>query len=583
MSIPAVEESWARIDAWLARHAPLTHATLRPPAPRAGIEDAERTLGVPFHPDLVASLGCHDGVEPDDCAVQLSDYGPLCGVADIVRNTAFLQSLGEGEAGLPLTLGIGRRPSDGLFIACRPGPRHGQVGRRFDEDMPSFAHWPSLRHVLADLADALEGGLPFLGRIPLAVAGKLLWEEERTVPADAVSPLAQAAALAEPESDPPALQRPVFTNVAGSAPPPPRQEGTQRLFFVRTRRPRPAPLPDQPDVAFAAGLTPAEMLRRLGAIPATVRPRDRRQARRAAESGWAAHRPLARAGEAEGWAYATLEGGAAQFARPEVLRALSAGTRVVVLTRHGPEVVLTFAEDGVPCPEEDTRRVMSPRESNTAGGPEARRLGVDLWPGSTAAYTRFLSVLKQDFGIAYAPEEEGAAELTSALLLPLLDDLPASECGFPAQVRHLDLAGLVERTPPQRLRAAVGAQLARLAAETGLDTCPEVAETLDRIHRGLPVDCDQESPLGLRMRTLAAEVHATRELLRDGDTGPVSPEDLTAWVARDDAAHALREFLRLPLPVAAATIIQQRVSSHWHDELAADLDSAQRSRARACT
>ncbi|MFF8228105.1 hypothetical protein [Streptomyces caelestis] len=583
MSIPAVEESWARIDAWLARHAPLTHATLRPPAPQAGIEDAERTLGVSFHPDLVASLRCHDGVEPGDCAVQLSDYGPLCGVADILRNTAFLRSLGEGEAELPLTLGIGRRPSDGLFIACRPGSHHGQVGRRFDEDMPSFAHWPSLRHVLADLADALEGGLPFLGRIPLAVAGKLLWEEERTVPADAVSPLTQAAALAEPESDPPALQRPVFTNVAGSAPPPPRQEGTQRLFFVRTRRPRPAPLPDQPDVAFAAGLTPAEMLRRLGAIPATARPRDRLRARRAAESGWAAHRPRARAGEAEGWAYATLEGGAAQFARPEVLRALSAGTRVVVLTRQGPEVVLTSAEDGVPCPQEDTRRVMSPRESNTAGGPEARRLGVDLWPGSTAAYTRFLSVLKQDFGIAYDPEEEGTAELTSALLLPLLDDLPTSECGFPAQVRHLDLAGLVERTPPQRLRAAIGAQLARLAAETRLDTCPEVAETLDRIHRGLPVDCDQESPLGLRMRTLAAEVHATRELLRDGDTGPVSHEDLTAWVARDNAAHALREFLQLPLPVAAATILQQRVSPHWHDELAADLDSAQRSRARACT
>jgi hypothetical protein len=572
MSIPAVEESWARVDAWLARRAPLTHATLRPPAPPGGIEEAERTLGVPFHPDLVASLRCHDGVEPGEDAVQLSSYGPLCGVADIVRNAAFPQSLGTGEQGLPLTLGIGRRPSDGLFIACRPGPRHGQVGRRFDDDTASFAHWPSLRHLLAGLADALEGSLPFLDRIPLAVAGKLLWEEERTVPADAVSALARAAALAEPESDPPALRRPVLTNLAGSPPPPPRQEGTQRLLFVRTGRPRPAPLPDQPDVAFAAGLTPAEMLRRLGAIPGTVRPRDRRQAQRAAKSAWAAHRPLVRAGGTGRWAYATLEGGTTQFARPEVLRALSAGTRAVVLTRQGPEVVLTFAEDGVPCPEEDTRRVMSPRKGNTAGGPGARRLGVDLWPGSTAAYTRFLSVLRQDFGIAYDPDEEGPAELTSALLLPLLDDLPASECGFPERVRHLDLAGLVERTPPQRLRAAIGAQLSRLASETRLDTYPEVAEALDRIHRGLPVDSDQDGPLGVRMRTLAAEVHATRELLRDGATGPVSHEDLTAWIARDRAAHALREFLGLPLPAAAATIVEQRVSPHWHDELAAGLD-----------
>jgi hypothetical protein len=194
MSVPAVEESWARIDAWLARHAPLTHATLRPPAPQAVIEEAERTLGVPFHPDLVASLRCHDGVEPDDATAQLtsyqlssgqlSSYGPLCGVADIVRNTTFLRSLGVGETGLPVTLGIGRRPSDGLFIACRPGPRYGQVGRRFDEDTPSFARRPSLRHVLADFADALEGGLMFLDRIPLAVAGKLRcwWDLDEVLP-----------------------------------------------------------------------------------------------------------------------------------------------------------------------------------------------------------------------------------------------------------------------------------------------------------------------------------------------------------------------------------------------------------------
>jgi hypothetical protein len=573
MSIPAVEESWARVDAWLARHAPLSHATLRPPASLAGIEDAERTLGVPFHPDLVASLPCHDGVEPEVRAVQLAFYGPLCAVADIVRNTTVLRSLGADEAGLPLTLGIGRRASFGLFLAGRPGPHYGQVGRRFDEDLPSFAHWPSLRHVLADLADALEGGLAFLGHIPVAVAGKLGWEEERTVPAEAVSPLAWAAALAEPEPDPPALQRPVFPNDAASPAPPPRQGGSQRLFFVRTHRPRPAPLPDQPDVAFAAGLTPAAMLRRLGALPATVRPRDRRQAQRAAGSAWAAHLPLVRAGEAGGWAYATLEGGARQFARPEVLRALSAGTRVAALTRQGPEVVLTFAEDGVPWPQEDTRRVVSPREGNHAGGPEARRLGVDLWPGSTAAYSHFLAVLRQDFGIAYDPDEEGPAELTSALLLPLLDDLPAQDCGFPSQVRHLDLAGLVERTPPQRLRAAIAAQLSRLASQTRLDTYPEVAEALDRIHRGLPVACDQDGPLDSRMRTLAAEAHATRQLLQDGDTAPVSHEDLTAWDARDRAAHALRAFLHLPLPAAAATILDQRVSDYWHDELAADLES----------
>ncbi|MGI5429187.1 SMI1/KNR4 family protein [Streptomyces sp. CA-179760] len=574
MSIPAVEESWLRIDAWLTRHAPLTRATLRPPAAEAGVEAAERSLGVAFPPDLVASLRCHDGVEPGGAALELTYHGPLSAVADIVRSTTFLRSVAAEvrEDRLPITLGIAGRSSDSLFVSCRPGPHHGQVGRSFEEDMLSPAHWPSLRHVLADFADALEQGLPFFGRTPLAVDGKLLWEEKRTVPADAVSPLTHATTLTEPESDPPFPQSPVFPNHAEGAAQGVTEAGTQRLFFVRTGRPRREPLPDQPDVAFAAGLSPAEMLRRLGAIPDTVRPRDRRQAQRAVESAWAAHRPLARAGAVDGWAYATIEGGAAQFARPEVLRALSAGTRVVVLTRQGPEVALTFAEDGVPGPEEDTRRVMSPREGNHAGGPWARRLGVDLWPGSTAAYTDFLAVLEEEFKIAYHPDEEGPTELTSALLLPLLDDLPEREPG--AYVRDFDLAGLVERTPHRRLRTAVAAQVTRLAAETHLDTHPEVTEALDRVRRGLPVDCAQEDPLAVRMRTLVAEVHATRTMLSDGDSGPVSGKDLTAWLARRDAADALRAFLLLPLPVAAEAVLQRRLSLHWRDELAADLRGA---------
>jgi hypothetical protein len=38
----------------------------------------------------------------------------------------------------------------------------------------------------------------------------------------------------------------------------------------------------------------------------------------------------------------------------------SAGTRAVALTRRGPKVQVTVAEDGVPGPE-DVRHVLSPR------------------------------------------------------------------------------------------------------------------------------------------------------------------------------------------------------------------------------
>ncbi|MEU6549281.1 SMI1/KNR4 family protein [Streptomyces sp. NPDC046915] len=319
MSIPAaVENSWARIDAWLARHAPVSHTRLRPPAAASDIEAAERALGVAFHPDLRASLRCHDGVELEDGAPVLAYYGPPSRVADIVRSTEFLREIGEdvepSEAleeddedydelaeywhhdWLLITLGIGRQSSDGLFLSCRPGPNWGRVGRYFDEYAPGFTPWPSLRHALADYADALENGTTFNGRTPLAVDGVLLWDDEKTAVPDPVSPLALAAATAEPEPEPPAPG--ALDPVTAGMP-----EGGQRLFFVRTRHSGPpAPAPVQPDVVFAEAITPDELLRRLGAMPGTLRPRTRERARESADSPWAAYRPMVRAGTAGGWA-----------------------------------------------------------------------------------------------------------------------------------------------------------------------------------------------------------------------------------------------------------------------------------------
>ncbi|MEU5595257.1 SMI1/KNR4 family protein [Streptomyces sp. NPDC020298] len=595
MSIPAaVEGSWARIDAWLARHAPVSHARLRPPAQASDIEAAERTLGVRFHPDLRASLRCHDGVEPADGAPVLAYYGPLSGIADIVDGTRFLRDIGadiEPENALDeaaeddedddeldeywhhdwllITLGIGRQRSDGLFLSCRPGPNWGRPGRYFDEYAPSFTEWPSLRHVLADYADALEDGTTFHGRTPLAVDGVLLWDDERTVIPEPVSPLALAAATPEPEPEPPA---PAASDPAPAGMP----EDGQRLFFVRTRHSGPpAPAPVQPDVVFAEGITPDELLRRLGAIPGTLRPRTRERARESADSPWAAYRPTVRAGTVGGWAYATQEGAygtrtqdgvAPQLARPEVLRRASAGTRAVALAKGGPEVRVTVTEDGAPRPEED-RRADSPREDR----------GADPWPGSSAAYTRFLTELDRDFGIRYRPEDDADAELTSGLLLPLLEDIDPDAHRYVDEVRDFDLAGLVKRTPPQRLRTAMAAQLARLAAETGVEGYDEIAGAVARIRRGENVDLTPDGPLDLRIRTIDAETWAARQLVCGAGRwreGPVAQDDFNAWATRAEATRALREFVRLPVPAAAATILRHRMSVHWRTELAADLEGA---------
>ncbi|XES01210.1 hypothetical protein HEP87_62625 [Streptomyces sp. S1D4-11] len=242
MSIPAVEDSWVRIEAWLLRHAPVSHALLRPPASPSAIRAAERALGVRFHSDLVASLSCHDGVELQPGAPVLAYYGPPSCVADIVKSTSFLRGISadvpdddgldeddeaddEDDDGLTtywhhdwllITLGIGWQSSDGLFLSCHPGRNWGRLGHYFDEDIPTFTGWASLRHALADLADALERGRPFNGRTPLAYEGALLWEDETTAVPDPVSPLALAAESAEPDPEPPTPSEPLFVPVCSS-------------------------------------------------------------------------------------------------------------------------------------------------------------------------------------------------------------------------------------------------------------------------------------------------------------------------------------------------------------------------------
>ncbi|MFI8453467.1 hypothetical protein [Streptomyces erythrochromogenes] len=327
MTTFSVDQSWDRIETWLAQHAAVSHGLLRPPA------------------------------RPQDIAAALS------GVEDIVRSTEFLRDIGEDLAEpedeldeeerdqyaywpherLLISLGIGRQSSDGLFLVSRSGPHHGRVGRYFDEDSPSFTEWPGLGHVLADFATALEDGTPFDGRIPLAFEGRLIWDTGATVVPDPLSPLGLAAEATEPLVPPTPAPTPEpmlpFT---------PRTDGAYAVLTFGAGASTAREPPRQPDVVFVTGVPPEELLAGLGSVPQTVRPRSREQARlSAAAAVWAAYRPMVRAGWCgDGWSYAAQEGGEAQFGRPEVLRRLSRGTRAVRLSKEGPEVRVTVFASG---------------------------------------------------------------------------------------------------------------------------------------------------------------------------------------------------------------------------------------------
>ncbi|MER5971543.1 hypothetical protein ABT112_17730, partial [Streptomyces sp. NPDC002055] len=439
---------------------------------------------------------------------------------------------------LLISLGIGWQTSDGLFLSCRPGRDFGRVGQYFDETGSSFTPWPSLRHLLADYADALECGRPFDGRVPVAAGGVLVWEEERTTLPAPVSPLALAAAAAEPDI--------AVETVQDNADGPDRVQGQAPAGHVfgwyatitaDSSEPAAEAPYAHPDTVFVAGITPAELLRRLGAIPDTVRARTRRQARESGAALWAAARPLVRAGSIDGWAYATQEAGAAQFGRPEVLRRLSQGTRAVSLTTEPPDVRVTVHQDGVPQPQ-DFRHIAAPSDEDCTVGPAAgrtHRFGAEVRPGTADAYLRLLTGLEEDFEIVHAPDRDTDEELTSALLLPLLEGID-EERWQPAHFeRDFDLAELIERTPPDQLRAAVAAQLVRLAVESRIDIHDEIRDALDRIVRGEEADLTVDGELDVRIRTVEAETWAARHLLetaRWDSEGAVTEADVEAWEAR---------------------------------------------------
>ncbi|MEU6106213.1 hypothetical protein [Streptomyces flaveolus] len=58
---------------------------------------------------------------------------------------------------------------------------------------------------------------------------------------------------------------------------------------------------------------------------------------------------------------------------------------------------------------------------------------------------------------------------------------------------------------------------------------------------------------------------------RDAPELPSTQEDFQAWQLRADAADALRRFLQLPLPIAAASVLHHRLSEAWRSEPARDL------------
>jgi len=191
---PSVTDSWARIETWLARHAPRAFAALEPPAEPAAIAAAEEAVGQPFPASLRESLLRHNG---SGYQALVPPLWMLLDVRNIVDSRQRRMRIHgdepahreegdpESEYGpwwhaewIPFAAdGAG----DCLVVDQRRHGRRGRIGDADHETGCSFSAspiWASLPALLDATATALETGEPMEGYRRVAVdETELEWED----------------------------------------------------------------------------------------------------------------------------------------------------------------------------------------------------------------------------------------------------------------------------------------------------------------------------------------------------------------------------------------------------------------------
>lgn len=565
MHVSPIEESWRRIDSWLATHAPRTFSSLRPPASQEAISAAATELGVEFPADLVAYLRHHDGVSPGERGFVSPEEGGFSfpgfepyTLAQILSSGRSHQESWAEHEGDPYLEGFWHHDfvpfarnysADGLVVDCRRGESFGAVGHQHEAGGVSFGEWGNLAAFLEQVADALEGGTVMtvgLSYVPVVDDGMLLWEHapERRVEPRSLFDLA----LADPVTAAP----------------------RRTTFHATPNKPWPSGY-DNFCLTFAQALDETELLRRFGALPETRHPR-RREEKEIPDHQRQDPRvllPVVRVGTHGGWAFGIEEGlHLFEGTREEVLRRASRGTRAVSVSMQGESgpIAVSIFDNGELVTRYDTRSVVphGPRD------PFEVFPGLPTPPGQEPTpqqwQERLMAVcdaLVRRCGIPLPPPGLDG-ELDSARILPLLPDnnfgLPEHNFKTPVPDRF---ATLVDAAPPARLRRVLAAQMSSLAAETGLDTYAEVTAALSLLSAGAHPGITDDSALDLRLRRVHAEA---RVIFAEW-------KDRSVWQDRAMAARALADALNLPVRESLGLVVGCRQDPRWRQEFRKQLTS----------
>jgi cell wall assembly regulator SMI1 len=187
-----IEESWARVTAWLALNAPASYARLSPPALPSELDACEDDLKVALPAELRRLLLVSNGAagwDADDTYRREAWFLPgghrLLSAAELAEDSrglvATMSDLGitslMGEWWHPQWVLFGRHAAgDGMAIDQRPGPGQGAVGVFENEGSIKFTVSASLGEYVAKVADSIENGTVFLYCRPFVEDGSLDWD-----------------------------------------------------------------------------------------------------------------------------------------------------------------------------------------------------------------------------------------------------------------------------------------------------------------------------------------------------------------------------------------------------------------------
>ncbi|MFC9973436.1 DUF6461 domain-containing protein [Spirillospora sp. NPDC127200] len=277
------------------------------------------------------------------------------------------------------------------------------------------------------------------------------------------------------------------------------------------------PLGDIFCLTFVKKVDEAEALRRMGAIPETVRPRPLEEAEARFSYG-AGYPDLAWTLGLGDWTV-VIEPNGFNGTFSSCLPALSQGTEAVSVLRHDYAAdTFNYAVDGTLVTGFDPIASASRYGSDPDLLLEHMRVaGLPTDDDDEADYdispsTRALYVAGQITGVMLGP---GAldGELLSAEVQPWFSPAPPPY----DRLRDSELAAAIEAAPPRRAQHAAVEEVRRLAALLGLTDAPGLSEALAAAENGEPRIVTPDSELGRQVRSwLTASSRAGKS---DNDPG----------------------------------------------------------------